>query len=309
MKVLQTALSALTMTVRMDLAHLASAHNILTPFHQIPDDLLTMILLQAVDFNDPLLSDQLVDLGGVGRRWKNLIELCPQFWSHIHSSYNKRQIDKFLERSKNAPLRVDCSVPERSFLGHLLPAAHRCRTLFFDSGYRNDLSGLDEFLSAAAPSLSDLTIAQHSDDWEIVTLPDNGRGLRRLVLEEVGMDWNPLRFPILTSLTLTHNEHDSPSTEKLLDVLSSCPLLEVLILQGWYDRGSNYFEPRQLTPGQPLAHLPHLRVLHCEPVGGSDSPARPANNPNRPLRWRFGEGWRFPDTPGMRPTGTQLLRM
>lgn len=221
----------------------------------------------------------LAELSAVSRRWDHILSDTPSLWSTIHLFDAPKARDAALLRSKPHPLTIlcMCSDAERKagmkgeikahisqpFFDALASHMKRIRTLFIDD--LRTLQHLRRFFELPAPSLETIQlrrpIGKHI--WYYVELNlfhGQAPKLRHLSLDSVSVPWDSPILTGLTSLVLSNIEHPQPRSDRILQILAQCPLLECIEFHQW---------PYVLSipdDAQAVVSLPYLQRLRVTKV-------------------------------------------
>ncbi|KAG8930018.1 hypothetical protein FRC00_001311 [Tulasnella sp. 408] len=164
--------------------------------------------------------------------WAKCIDQCPLFWTHITSQATSTRYTRWLEKSQNAPLHVECRSDER-FMELLLPHAERWQSLVFYSSSPDAWSSL----TSPAPQLQELDLYFLPISKR---LPELFQGatprLNTVRLHGTLAPWHCNIFRDLRELVIDVSLRSHPGLcielEDFLPALKSSPSLELLNIKG-----------------------------------------------------------------------------
>ncbi|KAJ3874400.1 hypothetical protein F5051DRAFT_94190 [Lentinula edodes] len=214
----------------------------------------------------------------VCRHWRGIIARSPRLWSTIDNTLidsedenNKKNNvvhERYLCRSGAAPLRVYLGVKEmkirRKSLGVLLKHVARFKELHVIADLWEDTSTpIYNLFVEPAPTLVSLTLRTDGKDVTNGSLPPIFAGempsLKELTLEHFTV-WPTTYFHNLTSLSLSDQAFNRPTTLSFLDFLQNSPVLEMLAL---VRAGPTLPANTDMIPGTDrVVDLPHMRQLN-----------------------------------------------
>lgn len=246
------------------------------PVHQLPVELFMEIIFYAanpVDQNTRLL----IWLSGVCSHWRDALFACPHLWPATISDFNPPSINKFLlDRNPVGPLKVyfcwqmegyfrDKDYTATSFMADTGRYSRRFHTL--DFGVDGDPSSYHwDWLSLPMPFLEDLTLSSIPDTGYEAVVVDLSwvkvSHLRRLHAQSVTLSWSSLAN--LQALEITQVGRGAPTIDQMLEVLSSSPQLERLVLSDWSQIHAETSPPVSLAI-RPI-ELPLLRTVSMDHI-------------------------------------------
>lgn len=247
----------------MDLSAARMQHlrNLASPIHQLPLDILAIILKGFPVWSPSEETTSLLDLLTVGRAWRDAILNLPQLWTAFPLDIPPKLAPLVLERSKNLPLTITClpmpvwkyldledneEIQERSQaindieemkllpgpLEDVLREADRWRTIDFTLSC-GLYESVEKLLEAPTPALEVLRVAVKYPAFARTMGPfalSPGSQLKELTLYRVCISWNSPRFDGLITLNLG-GTNNGPSIKQFLRILSHSPRLEHLSLE------------------------------------------------------------------------------
>ncbi|KAG8951514.1 hypothetical protein FRC04_006046 [Tulasnella sp. 424] len=206
-----------------------------SPFDRIPVETVIEIvrLSLEVDHGPLVIMRRVEELRLVNTYWARCIDQCPIFWTHITSQATPARYTRWLEKSQNAPLHVDCRTDEDRFMELLVPHTDRWQSLVFSWSS----PGAWANLATPAPQLQELVL--HN-------LPPRNRPaelfqgvIPRLKTVRLYGTFAPWHFNIFRGLReldlggyLGGLVHFSIQLDGFLQALESSPSLEVLSVRG-----------------------------------------------------------------------------
>lgn len=193
--------------------------------------------LLHVEYHPLVIMRRVEELRLVDTYWAKCIDQCPLFWTHLTSQASPTRYTRWLEKSQNAPLHVECRLDEK-FMELLLPHTARWQSLVFhsSSGSPNAWSNL----TRPAPQLQELDLyflPEHNP------LPELFQGatprLNAVRLHGTLIPWHCKIFRNLRELVIdvspiSHSDHYI-QLEDFLQALKSSPSLELLVIKGTVD--------------------------------------------------------------------------
>ena len=215
-----------------------------SPIYRLHSELLLLIASR-------LAKGDLIKATHISYHWREVLLAHPSLWSTIEfSQYQsaREQAATFFSRSKSATIHVSLpTTGSAAELELLKQSTDRIATLRVGN-YRHQ----KELLLRVMPSLKKLDLYSHELDDSLLR---DGASLHFPVLETLSVkdnDLPPLSAPRLTRFNFSNIWAEPQSVDRLLCLLSNCPLLEELSVQLICD------------PDAPInhdvVHLPHLRV-------------------------------------------------
>ncbi|KAG8910812.1 hypothetical protein FRC01_006115 [Tulasnella sp. 417] len=238
--------------------------------YQLPTEILTYIIhwalpsvkitpAHAVTTSDAYMR-LLYALRQVSKRWQDLVDGTPSFWTVILSTLPFHANNATIFRSASGPLTIvfeDSEEPNTSdrgsaFLGMIAHTRSRWSTIYLNGCSENCLAG---FLATPAPLLRTVAVF---DSWRegeepLELLGGQTANLRHVELSEVPLQWRTGLFMELKSLSMTAVTSDL-TTNHIIDFLEASPGLEELCIEGDFE----------LSPNQasfPLITLSRLRTI------------------------------------------------
>lgn len=241
---------------KMDLcvARMQHLRNRASPFHQLPLDLLAIILEEFPVWSPSKETTSILDLLKVNRLWRNAIINIPQLWTAFPLDIPPKFVPLILERSKNLPLTITyLPIPVTKYLEgrensqnrdeieamELLPdtlevalgEADRWRKIDFTLSC-GAYESVEKLLEAPTPALEVLQVSVKYPSASRTMGPFTlapGPPLKELALHRVCTSWHSPRFTGLIKLDLG-DTNSGPSINQLLRILSNSPRLEHLSL-------------------------------------------------------------------------------
>ncbi|KAG8957295.1 hypothetical protein FRC00_004182 [Tulasnella sp. 408] len=270
------AAESVLLAARRSAAALLRRRNALVPLHQLPSEVLALILLESLDFENGFNQVALKSLAQVAHRWWEIIKSQPRFWTCVLWPGDDMALS--IRKAKTLPLQLfsrqdwlDLGLPWQSIS---LLQTHADRwfkiSIVSDSGYAPQLftEGLEQ---SAFPRLEFLKMVgvvgvfhveiccleRLREAW-LSFIPCKGHGPGRT---------NPA--PLLTYLYLQLLPYKPYPISCLASFLRHCPNLQelnILNLSNFED------EAEDDTQGQPpsFIFLPALRSLSIAHTSGDD---------------------------------------
>jgi len=245
---------------------LKTRRNTFAPISCLPPEVLCRIFLLVRDSTadwKPLLW---IKITHTSQYWRNVALTCPSLWTLLPPR-NARWTEEMLKRSKMASLIVKADALNRSNSSMAntkvaLSQISRIKELYLNSQEAEDiLQNVLSTLARSAPRLEVLRISirnryHTSGTFHIPseTLCETPR-LRQLELYSCDFCWDSQLLRGLTHLTLhSVSSNARPTLTQLLDVLRSCPDLQLLDLKHCFPVESS---PQSQAP----IYLRHLQSL------------------------------------------------
>lgn len=234
---------------------LRTLQNRYVPIYRLPDELLAKILSlvhqsserRICEYPSPILASSWIHLTHICRRLREVVLQNAVFWTSVDAS-DVNRARTFLRRSKGADVsmyldgyRLRYHVEE--FVSLLKQNIHRTVALYvtLDGETLSSFLKLVDFSLHPVRQLELSRIGTSRTDWDTVIIPkfdpvytEQPWALEKLKLENVTMPWDTFAFHQLRSLHLLFPWHvgfHMPSVDRVLDILTTCPLLEHLYLQ------------------------------------------------------------------------------
>ncbi|KAG8915538.1 hypothetical protein FRC01_003624 [Tulasnella sp. 417] len=240
------------------------SHNELLPIHQLPPELLYIIIETAYTQVSYKL---LFTLRSVCKHWMEIIDSMPQLWAHIASHQNANLLSTILQKSTTQPLDVWCREGEGYHLGdgptfeervavfleHVGPSAARWGSLHYLAPAN---AQHEQILGLSFHNLETL-VADIRGTAVDYTGRFNAPSIGNLDVSGLSLNWSSLSG--LRSLQLGGCV-PSPTINELYLLLTSSPDLELLKIK--MDRSSPTGQTTDLsTTHSARIHLPRLRTL------------------------------------------------
>lgn len=268
-----------------------SATNILPCQYITINDLPTEVLEALLQFSAPRphLTKAIVRTRRVCRRWKQVIDGCPFFWTEVTFTCGLGFLPIFLERSKNVPLSLKCELGLGGYYAGDLRAlqlslchAQRWKsadiTIWPGLARQRDISELLPFGPTGMPALLDLKLSNTRITSQTANkisshLFPRLRSLRFVDVALEGPLGALLHLEELTLVNVTKTSHLRPRSLNpplplplLLQTLRGCSKsLKVLSLSGEIDRfGSEAFLGHHLGSELVAADETHRGFLPVE---------------------------------------------
>ena len=259
------------------LCSLLTRRNALMPISLLPPEILARVFHLLVP-EEPPLSRQFrfreqklgwIRVTHVCRNWRRVALDDLTLWAKIWGTpTNTKCISEMLARAKNAPLDIKLNAvaqPSQNVLLMISPHFSHTRQLRFRNLVTPHSDAIREIFSLEAPALEHFELK--ATESSPITLPDlggdmpfKGRAprLRTFSLSGLVIPWALIPRGQLTRLKMAcHKEdvHSPGDLNQLIDLLVSCPSLEILNLEACL--------PSQLTefPHGRTIYLPHLSRL------------------------------------------------
>ncbi|KAG8951517.1 hypothetical protein FRC04_006049 [Tulasnella sp. 424] len=127
-----------------------------SPFDRIPVEIVIKIVrlsLLQVDYYPVVIMRRVEELRLVNTYWARCIDQCPTFWTHITSQATPERYTRWLEKSQNVPLHMDCRTDD-GFMELLVPHMDRWQSLTFFSSSPDAWADL----ARPAPQLQELDL-------------------------------------------------------------------------------------------------------------------------------------------------------
>ncbi|KAG8934091.1 hypothetical protein FRC02_010574 [Tulasnella sp. 418] len=216
---------------------------------QLPTEILSYILNLAR--SDPGCFRDLHNLRLVSSRFYEVVEATPGLWSHLSRFNSERWIQLQLKKSKHAPLHIEMypmKYPEDqgNMLRMVATHMHRWESMLYGIESDNKMwfnfkaelgSALSTLASAEAPLLQEFTVKDYSLRHIRISPINLFNGyaphLRHFDALPITLSWDS---PILSGLTFLRvsawDGTRAPSSDQYVRVLTSCPGLEEVHLQG-----------------------------------------------------------------------------
>ncbi|KAG8910913.1 hypothetical protein FRC01_006051, partial [Tulasnella sp. 417] len=217
----------------------------------------TDLMLDQVDTRLRSYMRKLYGMRLVAKRWQEIIDGTPTFWTFVHSDLPPDVNEATALRSQNGLLAIVYALTEYR-------TPHISAKDFFNSwahifprwsAYRGPL--LSEYLDKPAPQIEKIILTRgESGDEPLELLGGSATSLRLVNLSHVSIRWKAGLFTNLNVLKLVDVNHNPQelTTTLFLDILLASPCLEHLELArmgATADTASSY----------PIITLPHLRII------------------------------------------------
>ncbi|KIO33553.1 hypothetical protein M407DRAFT_17508 [Tulasnella calospora MUT 4182] len=209
----------------------------------------------------------------VSRAWRNAIDSTPSLWNAVVDAVPFHVNSTSVQRSGSCPLDVYLTngtfrsrpAKKQDHIELLKLAAGEIRRW---STVALRLSSSDVctlYLTSPAPRLRNLTVI--SGIWGDYTTPVTLFGgiaprLETLEVERVPIDWNSPFIHGLRELELSDMIDEQISTQQVLDILSSAPLLKRLSI--WKSFLEDHPQPFRMQ--SPIIQLPNLNTIYFEDI-------------------------------------------
>ncbi|KAG8910259.1 hypothetical protein FRC01_006430 [Tulasnella sp. 417] len=269
---LQGILASCTRQTQEAIGRLNHRRNSFLPIHQLPLEILGRSIYLAIYFDLEPFSKRLSTLSTVCKRWHEVIQSLPRFWSVLDCRTRPSTLQHILSRSMNTPLLVNCDARHHPanvgwFLDTVLPHSARWESLYY-CGSANSLGEVATVFESPTPTLSDFYV--YNTDFEQakqgVAQPlfhlSEGRNLRDVHLRAAVLSCDSPRMTDLRSLQLTWLS-SPPSVADLSACLLQSPRLDSLVLAHFFPTST---APAPSTPQPtfsiPMSELQDLEVLN-----------------------------------------------
>ncbi|KAH9945885.1 uncharacterized protein BXZ73DRAFT_86130 [Epithele typhae] len=236
-------------SIDTSVALLKRYRNSLRPVHRLSPDIMALVFIEmTTDYDSPLHgsfgSCSWSYIAHVCYRWRAIALACSTLWTQLSTRYSDAALT-CLERSVDAPLSfvIDsrASVDNaKDLVDRVLPHMHRMRQLYIPWTLLHDDAGnvsqlVSGLIDASAPLLEVFHLYQVRNDGKCFALPPifGGQTPRLTHLKLV------YSFPQMESVSLSNlkelyikgRKRDLITMElaRLLDMLASCPVLEVFV--------------------------------------------------------------------------------
>ncbi|KDQ13427.1 hypothetical protein BOTBODRAFT_66669 [Botryobasidium botryosum FD-172 SS1] len=273
-KAIELASDAFNTCTARALSSLRRRQNQLTSVHRLPNEILSLIFVLAIEHkhNSSPSNHRPIRISGVCRRWRAVALGTPRLWTCIDVAGPPNMMETFFNRSGNAPLHISATMgrdPDREKDNAFYWSQHSSRwTSLALFGYdATRASKIWEWAGQAAPSLEALKVYMKGYGAPGSNPVDLFKGnvpprLHRITL--VGF-YLPLTNSMFTNLTKLHLGRmlDCPGTYivDLLQAVRASPCLEELRVEDVNPAlGSATWD--ELALGAPSnIDLPHLQRL------------------------------------------------
>ncbi|KAG8924446.1 hypothetical protein FRC01_011491, partial [Tulasnella sp. 417] len=251
------------LAVRREDALVRRRRNSLVPLHQLPAEILAMILLDSLDFEGGFGQKALQSLAEVSHRWWTIIKSQPRFWTCVGSLEDDIALN--IRKAGTLPLQIisdtECRPPSGQEIVSLVRAhAHR----WFKIRIQSDQMGDPLFQALAGYAFAGLEFLEingfpHTVHLELRNI-ERLRQARLSLIPCVGHGRRQQTQPaqLLTSLSLVLSEHGKYPCACLSSFLRQCPNLRDLEICG-LTADSNKARTSDLSSS--LISLPSLRSL------------------------------------------------
>ncbi|KAG8975641.1 hypothetical protein FRC05_005434 [Tulasnella sp. 425] len=179
-----------------------------SPFDRIPVEIVIKIVrlsLLQVDYYPVVIMRRVEELRLVNTYWARCIDQCPTFWTHITSQATPERYTRWLEKSQNVPLHMDCRTDD-GFMELLVPHMDRWQSLTFFSSSPDAWADL----ARPAPQLQELDLhnlpyqntGRLPTSAEIVTLARSAsvKSVEAFRYSGTSSNLDPVTLPSLRSL-------------------------------------------------------------------------------------------------------------
>ncbi|KAG9023628.1 hypothetical protein FS837_005693, partial [Tulasnella sp. UAMH 9824] len=268
---LEDILASCTRQIQKAVARLNHRRNSFLPIHQLPLEILGRALYLAIHFDLEPFSKRLWTLSTVCKRWHEVIQTTPQFWSVLDCRTRPSTVRYVLGRSMNTPLFVNYDTrPQyqtvRWFLDAIRPHSARWESLYY-CGSAHCLGEIATVFDSPTPILADFYV--YNTDFEqaktrvaqpLFTLSE-GRNLRDVHLRAAILSYDSPRLVSLRSLQLTWLS-SPPSVAELSEIILQSPRLDSLVLAHFFPTA----KAPAPSPAQPafsilMSELQDLEIL------------------------------------------------
>lgn len=245
------------------LAALRRRRNAVIPVDRLPDELLTLIILDAVPRGRKYYVS-LRDARLVSKRWADVIWNCPFFWTSLVCSDHTKAAELALERSGDLEMDVRVLCTESPILATaekhdhdpfdslFLKHGYRCHTLAVNV-FKVDM--ISRYIPTRTPKLRSLKINVNSPGirhgpWFEGQIPD----LHELAVSGFCLSWHEIRFQNLRSLTLDRLRETSILLSEVLHLVSASQRLEFLtmtecrVICGVEEESQRHIHPQHSIP-------------------------------------------------------------
>ncbi|KAG8973281.1 hypothetical protein FRC05_008996 [Tulasnella sp. 425] len=274
---LDVAKSYISKGIDEHIAYIRCYRNRATPFHQLPAEVLTIIIeiVLTRDYLAGVDERRMVKLMMVNRIWREIIINSPQLWTTIRTRNPPDFTELSIERSKPLPLSLtwhtsdDLDTTNKKFealLDLVIRYSSRLRSMDINMGHGSGQT-LQRLLGCPTPQLENLRVRTPQygvSEYPRFTLSDGGP-LKNLTLKSVGLlDWDSWRLSGLRLLDV-ENPAVAPAINQILHILSASPSLWRLRLCNLPSSENipttrSEEEDRQDKP----IELPHLKTIRIE---------------------------------------------
>lgn len=261
---LQTCLRAIHEEVARKTAALHKERNTTIPFHKLPAELITAILIFATHQHGSRV-ERLLELSTVSTVWWKLIAEAPTLWTTIRTNAVGYMVA--LERSKSAALDVTLDLqPPR----HLTPSALVDKIARSTGRWRSarivnsDLPLVKHVLEKELPRLEVLDIAVSRTPNLIPVNLGGGPCLHTIRVSGTSLNLENASITALERLSIQGIHVDGRTwASQMLAALSTCPCLSSIELKALPHHDSDTF----ISPPSPTAHLlPSLKTFQADAV-------------------------------------------
>ncbi|KAG8897164.1 hypothetical protein FRC00_004718, partial [Tulasnella sp. 408] len=165
---LEDILASCTRQTKEAVGRLNHRRNSFLPIHQLPLEILGRAIYLAIHFDLEPFSRRLWTLSTVCKRWHEVIQNMPQFWSVLDCRTQPATVQYVLGRSMNIPLFVNCDTRPhgsdvRWFLDAVLPHSARWESMYY-CGSAHSLGEVATAFDSPTPILADFYV--YNTDFE-----------------------------------------------------------------------------------------------------------------------------------------------
>lgn len=245
------------------------------PIYKLPLELISYIIVLSLPETNRI--DQrlqaLHSTRMVSRMWRNIVDSTPSLWSVVSDWVPFHVNSSSIERSGGCPLDVyitnntfrSRSAKEQNPIDVLELASKEIKRWSKVSLWLPSSNACSTYLTSPAPLLRDLHVT--SGSWGDYTTPVALFGgiaprLEALEVDRVPIDWNSSFVHGLRELELYDMIDEQISTQQVLDILASAPMLKrISISKSFLDHHPQTF---QIRP--PIVQLPNMNIIHFEDI-------------------------------------------
>ncbi|KIO25121.1 hypothetical protein M407DRAFT_25554 [Tulasnella calospora MUT 4182] len=258
--------------------HRATINQQESPIFQLPTETLTSIIHWALPYAGFTSINEAIDssweymrklyiLRRVSKRWYDVIDGTPSFWTVLLSTLPSHVNGATVVRSASRPLAIVFEHPEEpniddhpspeEFLGTVGPTRSRWSAVALDTF---DDEGISEYLATSAPLLHTVVIRNEWNYWvtmePLELLGGQAANLRHVDVSCALLQWRTGLFSELKSLSLTQVDL---MVGQVIDFLHASPDLEELCIDGYFEMPISQTSASIIT----LSHLKSIR-LECD---------------------------------------------
>lgn len=191
-------------------------------------------------YSSPERMPALYSIRMISRMWRDAIDSTPALWNVVSSDVPLQVNATAIQRSGNSPLDVYIPQPtlESLFRAQTSPLSELLELAAGEIGrwsmvdlWLPSRDVCSRYLSSPAPRLRNLRVETEHEDEPTTPLALFGGiapKLEKLAVEQLPIDWTSLPTQGLRTLSISYMQSGQISTQQVLDILASTPLLKEL---------------------------------------------------------------------------------